>query len=201
MARPYSHCWRSFSDGEGHPGDSRRNRGQGHENKKPQPKAKFGAVISQIAVMDLVFSLDSIITAVGLAQHIEVMVAAICIAIGVMYAAAQPVSGFIKRHPAAKMLGLAFLILIGVALVADGFEIHIPRGYIYFSMAFAAGVEALNIWAARPGKRRSAGPMVPAADKPLARPNQSPAAVGKKAAVKTPAVARTRNSRKKYRRK
>ena len=110
-------------------------------------KASFGAVISQIAIMDLVFSLDSIITAVGLARHIEVMVAAICISIGIMYAAAGPVGGFIKRHPTTKMLGLCFLILIGVALVADGFEIHVPRGYIYFAMAFAGVVETFNIWA------------------------------------------------------
>jgi predicted tellurium resistance membrane protein TerC len=110
-------------------------------------KASFGAVISQIAIMDLVFSLDSIITAVGLARHIEVMVAAICISIGIMYAAAEPVGGFIKRHPTTKMLGLCFLILIGVALVADGFQIHIPRGSIYFAMAFAGVVETINIWA------------------------------------------------------
>ncbi len=113
----------------------------------PQPKAGFGAVIFQIAVMDLVFSLDSIITAVGLARDIEVMAAAICIAIGVMYFAAQPVGEFIKRHPTTKMLGLCFLILIAVALIADGFGLHIPRGYIYFAMAFAGLVEAFNIWA------------------------------------------------------
>ena len=118
-------------------------------------KASFGAVISQIAIMDLVFSLNSIITAVGLARHIEVMVAAICISIGIMYAAAGPVGGFIKRHPTTKMLGLCFLILIGVALVADGFELHIPRGYIYFAMAFAGVVETFNIWAKGSTSRRS----------------------------------------------
>ena len=118
-------------------------------------KASFGAVISQIAIMDLVFSLDSIITAVGLARHIEVMVAAICISIGIMYAAAGPVGGFIKRHPTTKMLGLCFLILIGVALVADGFELHIPRGYIYFAMAFAGVVEAFNVWAKGSSSRLS----------------------------------------------
>ncbi len=112
-----------------------------------RPKASFGAVISQIAIMDLVFSLDSIITAVGLARDIEVMIAAICISIGIMYAAAGPVGGFIKRHPTTKMLGLCFLILIGVALVADGLGLHIPRGYLYFAMAFAGVVEAFNIWA------------------------------------------------------
>ncbi|WP_367998497.1 TerC family protein [Rhodomicrobium lacus] len=110
-------------------------------------KASYSAVIAQIAVMDMVFSLDSIIMAVGLAQHIEVMVAAVCIAIAVMFLAANPVAEFIKRHPTTKMLGLAFLFLIGVALIADGFEVHIPRGYIYFAMGFAALVEAFNIWA------------------------------------------------------
>ena len=105
--------------------------------------------------MDMVFSLDSIITAVGLARDIEIMAAAICIAIGVMYLAAEPVGGFIKRHPTTKMLGLCFLILIGVALVADGFGMHIPRGYIYFAMAFAAVVEAFNVWAK--GARRARG--------------------------------------------
>ncbi len=122
---------------------------EGQENLPAgaKPKARFGAVIAQIAIMDLVFSLDSIITAVGLARNIEIMVAAICISIAVMYAAVQPVGGFIKRHPTTKMLGLCFLILIGTALVADGFGVHIPRGYFYFAMAFAAVVEAFNIWA------------------------------------------------------
>jgi predicted tellurium resistance membrane protein TerC len=120
--------------------------GDGHANAATA-KASYSAVIAQIAVMDMVFSLDSIIMAVGLAQHIEVMVAAVCIAIAVMFLAANPVAEFIKRHPTTKMLGLAFLFLIGVALIADGFEVHIPRGYIYFAMGFAALVEAFNIWA------------------------------------------------------
>ncbi len=121
--------------------------GRDHRPDRPKLKARFGAVISQIAVMDLVFSLNSIITAVGLARDIQVMAAAICIAIGVMYVAAEPVGAFIKRHPTTKMLGLCFLMLIGVALVADGFGMHIPRGYIYFAMAFAGAVEAFNVWA------------------------------------------------------
>ena len=125
----------------------------------PKPKAKFGAVIAQIAVMDSVFSLDSIITAVGLARDIEVMAAAICIAIGLMYVAAEPVAGFIKRHPTTKMLGLCFLILIGVALVADGAGFHIPRGYIYFAMAFAGVVEAFNIGAKTAGADGGAAPL------------------------------------------
>jgi predicted tellurium resistance membrane protein TerC len=102
-------------------------------------------VILQIAVIDLVFSIDSIVTAIGMAQHIEVMIAAVMIAMLTMYVASDAVASFIMRHPTTKMLALSFLILIGVALIADGFEVHIPRGYIYFAMAFAGGVEAINI--------------------------------------------------------
>jgi predicted tellurium resistance membrane protein TerC len=114
----------------------------------------FLAVIMQIVIVDLVFSLDSIITAIGLAQDIEIMVAAVIIAVIVMYAASGAVAEFIAAHPTTKMLALAFLLMIGVALVADGFDIHIPRGYIYFSMAFAAAVEAFNIVA---GRKRGGG--------------------------------------------
>jgi len=116
--------------------------------------ASFGWAIVQLIVIDLVFSLDSIITAIGMAEHIEIMVAAVVIAMAVMYFASGPVSDFINRHPTTKMLALAFLLLIGVALVADGFEVHIPRGYIYFAMAFAAAVEAFNIMALRNKRRR-----------------------------------------------
>jgi predicted tellurium resistance membrane protein TerC len=116
--------------------------------------ASLGWVIAQLIVIDLVFSLDSIITAIGMAEHIEIMVAAVVIAIGVMYVASGPVSDFVNRHPTTKMLALAFLLLIGVALVADGFEFHIPRGYIYSAMAFAAAVEAFNIMALRNRRRR-----------------------------------------------
>lgn len=116
--------------------------------------ASLGWVIAQLIVIDLVFSLDSIITAIGMAEHIEIMVAAVMIAIGVMYVASGPVSDFVNRHPTTKMLALAFLLLIGVALVADGFEFHIPRGYIYSAMAFAAAVEAFNIIALRNKRRR-----------------------------------------------
>jgi predicted tellurium resistance membrane protein TerC len=119
----------------------------GHLDRKRAPKRGFAAAIFQIAIMDVIFSFDSVITAVGMAQHIEVMIAAICIAIGVMYFAAGTVGGFIKRHPTVKMLALCFLILIGIALVADGLGFHIPRGYIYFAMAFAALVETFNVWA------------------------------------------------------
>jgi predicted tellurium resistance membrane protein TerC len=102
-------------------------------------------VIVQIGVIDLVFSIDSVITAIGMVSQIEVMIVAVLIAILVMYFASSAVSGFISRHPTTKTLAVAFLILIGVALVADGFDVHIPRGYIYFAMAFSAAVEAINI--------------------------------------------------------
>jgi predicted tellurium resistance membrane protein TerC len=111
-------------------------------------------VILQIAVVDLVFSIDSILTALGMAQDIEVMIAAVIIAVAVMYVASEPVAGFIMRHPTTKMLALSFLILIGVALIADGFDVHIPRGYVYFAMAFAAAVEGFNILARQRRKQR-----------------------------------------------
>ena len=111
------------------------------------------AAIVQIAIIDLVFSVDSIITAVGMAEHVEVMIAAVMVAIAVMYFASGPVSAFIERHPTTKMLALSFLLLIGAALVADAFHFHIPRGYIYFAMAFSALVEIINVLAMR--RRRS----------------------------------------------
>ena len=114
----------------------------------------FTWVVVQLALVDLVFSLDSIITAIGMAQDIEIMVAAVVIAMIVMYVASGPVSRFVADHPTTKMLALAFLVLIGVALVADGFDVHIPRGYIYFAMAFAAGVEVVNVIAGRNRRKR-----------------------------------------------
>jgi predicted tellurium resistance membrane protein TerC len=111
------------------------------------------SAIIQIAVIDLVFSIDSIITAVGMADHVEVMIAAVAVAILVMYFASEPVAGFIERHPTTKMLALSFLLLIGAALVADGMHFHIPRGYIYFAMAFAAAVEVVNVLALRRRQR------------------------------------------------
>ena len=104
----------------------------------------FMAVTAQIIVIDLVFSIDSIVTAIGMAQDIRIMVAAVMIAVAVMYFSSGAVSRFITRHPTTKMLALAFLVLIGTALVADGFDFHIPRGYIYFAMGFAGAVEAVN---------------------------------------------------------
>lgn len=105
----------------------------------------FIGVLVQIALIDVVFSFDSVITAVGLAEQVEVMIAAIVVAVLVMMVAAAPISKFVDRHPTVKMLALSFLILIGVALVADGFGVHIPKGYIYFAMAFSLGVEMLNL--------------------------------------------------------
>jgi predicted tellurium resistance membrane protein TerC len=117
-------------------------------------RTSFAMIVVQLAVIDLVFSLDSIITAVGLADDIEIMIAAVCLAMIVMYLAAGPVGDFIKRNPTTKMLALSFLLLIGTALIADGFHFHIPRGYIYFAMTFAGLVEVFNVLALR-NRRRS----------------------------------------------
>jgi predicted tellurium resistance membrane protein TerC len=116
--------------------------------------ASFSLVILQIVAIDLIFSIDSIITAIGMAQDIRIMIGAVLIAVAVMYVASGPVAKFVAAHPTTKMLALAFLVLIGVALVADGFEVHIPRGYIYFAMAFAGAVEAFNIIALRKRRKR-----------------------------------------------
>ena len=121
---------------------------------RPKVQQSFFWIVVQLIAVDLVFSIDSIITAIGMARDIEVMVVAVIIAMLVMYFASVPVSDFIRRHPTTKMLALAFLMLIGVALIADGFEIHVPRGYIYFAMAFAGAVELFNVLAAR--RRRAA---------------------------------------------
>lgn len=109
--------------------------------------AGFAYVIVQIVIIDMVFSLDSIITAIGMVEQVEIMIAAVVIAIGIMYVASGPIADFIKRHPTTKMLALAFLILIGISLLADGTGFHIPRGHIYFAMAFATLVEIFNVLA------------------------------------------------------
>jgi predicted tellurium resistance membrane protein TerC len=128
--------------------------GGGPEEAAPNRVASsMVSAIVQIAVIDLVFSIDSIITAVGMADHVEVMIAAVAVAILVMYFASEPVAAFIERHPTTKMLALSFLLLIGAALVADGMHFHIPRGYIYFAMAFAAAVEVVNVMASRRRQR------------------------------------------------
>jgi predicted tellurium resistance membrane protein TerC len=111
------------------------------------PAKAFFWIIVQIIIVDLVFSLDSIITAIGMAKDLEIMIAAVIIACIVMYVSSGPVARFVAEHPTTKMLALAFLVLIGVALVADGFEFHIPRGYIYFAIAFSLAVEVFNIMA------------------------------------------------------
>ena len=116
--------------------------------------ASTALVIGQIAIVDMIFSIDSIVTAIGMAQDIRIMIAAVLIAVAVMYAASGPVGGFIAAHPTTKTLALAFLMLIGVALVADGFDVHIPRGYVYFAMAFAGAVVSFNIWTARRRRAR-----------------------------------------------
>ncbi len=107
--------------------------------------ASFAGVIAQILVLDVVFSLDSVITAVGMVDELSVMVAAVVVAVGIMMFAAGPISTFVGRHPTIKMLALSFLILIGFMLVVEAFDVHVPKGYIYFAMAFALGVEMLNL--------------------------------------------------------
>ena len=114
----------------------------------------FGGVILQIGIIDIVFSLDSVITAVGMVEQVSIMVIAIVAAVGVMMFAAGPIGSFVDRHPTIKMLALAFLILIGVALIGEGWDLHIPKGYIYFAMAFSVAVEMLNI-RARARKRQA----------------------------------------------
>ncbi len=109
----------------------------------------YAAVIVQIMLLDLVFSFDSVITAVGIADHVEVMIAAVMIAILVMMAAAEPIAAFVHRHASTKMLALAFLVMVGMALIADGMHVHVERGFIYAAMAFAGAVEALNLYRAR----------------------------------------------------
>ena len=119
---------------------------EGEEDDAGRPvAATFGAILAQIAVIDLVFSLDSIITAVGMVNEIPVMVAAVVAAVLLMMVAAGPIGRFVSRHPTVKMLALSFLVMIGMALVADGLDFHVPKGYIYFAMAFSVGVEMLNL--------------------------------------------------------
>ena len=140
-------------------GDARNpRRGRGATRRTSEQSAHASAffwVIVQIIVIDMVFSLDSIITAIGMAQDIEIMIAAVVIACVIMYVSSGPVARFVAEHPTTKMLALAFLVLIGVALVADGFKFHIPRGYIYFAIAFSAAVELFNVLARRNRKKAS----------------------------------------------
>lgn len=134
-----------------------------HEMVEPEAEGPAGraattftAVVVQIFLIDLVFSVDSVLTAVGMVEHIPVMVVAMTVAIGVMLLAAEPVAAFVQKHPTVKSLALAFLLLIGVTLVAEALHFHIPRGYLYFAIAFSAGVEAFNLWALRRRRQRRA---------------------------------------------
>ncbi len=129
---------------------------ESHEEKVGGVASSFPAAIAQIVVLDLVFSLDSVITAVGMTDNLPVMIAAIVISILIMLFAAGSVSEFVNRHPTVKMLALGFLLLIGMALVADAAHVHIPRGYLYFAIAFSALIETLNLFVRR--KRSASGP-------------------------------------------
>jgi predicted tellurium resistance membrane protein TerC len=149
-----------------------------HHNADPHPNDDFfdtaratlgfGAAIAQILLLDLVFSIDSILTAVGMTEHLPIMVVAVVTAVLVMLLAADPLANFINRNPTVVMLALGFLLMIGAVLIADGFGVHVPKGYIYAAMAFSAGVEGLNIWtrgrrdraeAARRARAEAAGPV------------------------------------------
>lgn len=129
--------------------------------------ATFGAVIAQVMVLDMVFSLDSVITAIGMAEDLWVMVTAVVLAVLVMMLAAEPISAFVEKHPTVKVLALSFLLLIGLSLVAEGFGQHIPKGYIYFAMGFSVFVEMINVrvrGTAEPVRLR----------KPMTRPSKRP---------------------------
>lgn len=123
---------------------------EGHSSGKVAKS--FGSVITQILLLDIVFSLDSVITAVGMANNIIIMIIAVVISVGVMMVSSKSISNFVEEHPTVKMLALAFLILIGVSLIAEGLEQHIPKGYIYFAMAFSVFVEMLNLKMKSKGK-------------------------------------------------
>ncbi len=124
------------------------------EDINTKPLTSFGMVIAQIAVIDIVFSLNSVIAAVGMANQTWIMVCAILLAVGVMLMAATPLGRFIDRNPTIKMLALAFIVLVGAFLVLEGFEMHVPKGYIYGAMGFSALVEVLNLWVRRNAQRR-----------------------------------------------
>ena len=118
---------------------------QDHHESESKNKVSYLGVLIQIAVLDIVFSLDSVITAVGMASHLPVMILAIIIAVGVMMFAAKPIGDFVDTHPTLKILALAFLVLVGISLIAESLDIHIPKGYIYFAMGFSVVVDMINI--------------------------------------------------------
>lgn len=159
------------------------------QNLRRQASMAFAAIISQIIVIDLVFSINSIVTAVGMADHVEVMIAAVIVAVAVMFVASGPVSDFVSKHPTTKMLALAFLLLIGTSLVADGLGFHIPKGYIYAAMGFSVLVEAINI-IAKERKLRNSG--AAAAARSVAAPDvaitSEPAVPAKPKPKSTPAA-------------
>jgi predicted tellurium resistance membrane protein TerC len=147
-----------------------------HHNVDPDPEGDmfdskaasltFGAAITQIIMLDIVFSLDSIITAVGMTEHIPIMVVAVIVAVSAMLFAATPIASFIERNPTVVMLALAFLLVIGMALIADGFGVHVPKGYIYAAMAFSALVEGLNLLSRRARRRHERARAGAAAGRP-----------------------------------
>jgi predicted tellurium resistance membrane protein TerC len=126
------------------------------ESERPVLAANFGATLAQIAILDIVFSLDSVITAVGLVEHVSIMAIAIIVAVAVMLLASKSIGDFVDAHPTIKILALSFLILVGVTLIVEGFDVHVPKGYIYFAMAFSVVVEMLNI---KMRKRLAAAPV------------------------------------------
>jgi len=170
--------------------------GRQGEGNASRPAHSFFLVLLQIVVIDLVFSIDSIITAVGMAEHVEVMIAAVVLAMAVMYFSSLTVAGFIEAHPTTKVLALAFLMLVGVALIADGLHFHIPRGYIYCSMAFAAAVELLNIR----GRRRRVATRAPDPMAVEQRTRSTPSAGGSTVPRETAPEAGKGPSRKRHKR-
>jgi predicted tellurium resistance membrane protein TerC len=130
---------------------------EGIEEHREARASGFVSVIVQIMILDIVFSLDSVITAVGMANQLGVMASAIIIAVIIMIFASDPLARFINAHVSIKMLALSFLLLVGVALIADGLGFHVPKGYLYFAIAFSTGVEALNLWAASRHRKRAGG--------------------------------------------
>lgn len=125
------------------------------ERQISKKSLRFFPALIQIAILDIIFSLDSVITAVGMADHLEVMIIAIILAVLIMMVASKSISDFVEKNPTIKTLALAFLILIGIALIADGLDFHIPKGYIYFAMAFSLVVECINIYASKKTKRNN----------------------------------------------
>ena len=131
---------------------------RGDEDTKPSKPAVFSKVIVQILLLDIVFSLDSVITAVGMADHVWVMALAVLISVGIMLFAAKPVANFVNNHPTVKMLALSFLLLIGMTLIADGFGFHVPKGFVYTAIGFSILVESLNMVARKKAVKRTNGP-------------------------------------------